>query len=286
MTTMLKNLSRNILKLFSVVILTTALSSCARHTVMVPPTASVPPSNPIISLPPSDVMPVPLPPSLTPTVLMPSMPATFTRTDIVHTIGPGETLWRISKMYDVSVDDIKSTNRISDAGQLVMGTKLKVPNAAPIKSVIALYPSEKWKYIIIHHSATEEGDSLSFHHAHLKKGWDKGVGYHFVIDNGSSGKQSGQIEATPRWIKQLDGAHCKASDMNIRAIGICLVGNFNNELPTEKQFASLVYLVNTLAKYYHIPKDHIIGHGRVAGAQTDCPGSRFPMSKLKNKINP
>lgn len=260
-------------------VLAVSLSACARRTTVLPPVVNPPPPNISINLPPPTGLP-----TVNPVVLVPNMPTSFARTDMVHTIGPGETLWRISKMYDVPVDTIKSANRISDASQLVMGSKLKIPNAAPIKPVIALYPSSKWKYIIIHHSATEEGDSLTFHHAHLQRGFDRGVGYHFVIDNGSAGKQNGQIEATPRWIKQLDGAHCKASDMNVRAIGICLVGNFDKELPTEKQFSSLVYLVQTLAQYYHIPPDHIIGHGHVKGAQTDCPGSRFPLSKLKQNL--
>jgi len=218
-------------------------------------------------------------------VLMPSTPGAFPRVDIIHTIGPGETLWRIGKMYDVPIDAIKNANHITDAGQVELGTRLKIPNAAPIKPVIAIYPSNKWKYIIIHHSGTDQGNSLTFNAAHLKKGWDRGIGYHFVIDNGSIGKQDGQIEATPRWVKQLDGAHCKASEMNTKAIGICLVGNFNEGLPSSKQFESLVYLIQTLIHYYRIPADHIIGHGHVKDARTDCPGSRFPMSNLKQRLS-
>ena len=44
----------------------------------------------------------------------------------------------------------------------------------------------------------------------------------------------------------------------------------------EKQLASLVYLVNLLKRYYHIPRKNIIGHGQVPGASTECPGKRFP----------
>ncbi|MDZ4241484.1 MAG: peptidoglycan recognition family protein, partial [Candidatus Omnitrophota bacterium] len=132
--------------------------------------------------------------------------------------------------------------------------------------------------------ATEEGSSLQFHHSHLAKGWDKGVGYHFVIDNRTSGKQDGEIEATPRWIKQLDGAHCKASDMNSKAVGICLVGNFSEDKVSKKQMDSLVFLVETLRKYYGIPVKNIIAHGHVSGSSTDCPGKRFPWEDFKRRI--
>lgn len=218
---------------------------------------------------------------------LPSLPPLpSARMDTVHIVGPGETLWRIGKMYDVSVDDLILANHLSNPQDLRMGESLRVPNAAQMKPVITLYPSNKWTYIIIHHSGTEEGSALQFHRSHLNKGWDKGVGYHFVIDRNQSSKQDGQIESTPRWIKQEDGAHCKADDMNLRAIGICLVGNFDEDRMSQKQMESLVFLVNKLRRHYNIPLDHVLGHGKVFGASTHCPGIHFPwdefMLRLRN----
>lgn len=206
------------------------------------------------------------------------------RKDVVHTVAPGETLWRISQMYSVPVATIMSANQLTDKNTLKMGQRIRVPRASPLKPVVPLYPSRKWRYIIIHHSATETGNSLTFHKSHLQKGWDRGVGYHFVIDNNQSGKQDGQIEVTPRWIKQEDGAHCKASDMNVKAIGICLVGNFSQEHVSRKQMDSLVYLVNKLRRYYNIPAPNILGHGQVPGANTECPGKNFPWSQFKRQV--
>jgi len=135
-----------------------------------------------------------------------------------------------------------------------------------------LFPSKKWKYIIIHHSATDEGSALSFDRAHNLRGFIKGLGYHFVIDNGTKGKIDGQLEVSPRWIKQQDGTHCRASGMNYTGIEICLVGNFNKERVSEKQLDSLIYLVNDLRKYYKISFRNIIGHGNVCGAKNRMPG--------------
>lgn len=220
---------------------------------------------------------IPMPP------IAPSIPGP--RMDTMHTVGPGETLWRIGKMYDVPVNDIVRANDISSAENLKMGQSLTIPNAARLKPVVTLYPSDKWKYIIIHHSGTEDGSALQFHRWHLNKGWDKGVGYHFVIDRNESSKQDGQIESTPRWIKQEDGAHCKAGDMNTRGIGICLVGNFDKERVSEKQMESLVFLVNKLRRHYKVPLNRIMGHGEVTGASTHCPGRQFPWREFIERLN-
>ncbi|MEW5758426.1 MAG: N-acetylmuramoyl-L-alanine amidase [Candidatus Omnitrophota bacterium] len=224
------------------------------------------------------------PPQIPQNYVSPPTPAYIIRSNVVHIVAPGETFWRLSKMYDVSIDDIAKTNNLDTSSAIEIGQKLIIPNAAPIKPVIPLYPSTKWRYIIIHHSATDEGSSLYFNIAHKKRGFDNGVGYHFVIDNGTREKIDGQIEATPRWIKQMNGAHCKASEMNYKAIGICLVGNFNIEEVNKEQMDSLVYLVRVLKDYYKIPSRNILGHGQVRAARTDCPGKLFPWTEFKSRI--
>lgn len=205
------------------------------------------------------------------------------RGDIYHEVAPGETVWRISKMYDVSIEDIVKANRLKDAETLEKGERLLIPKAAPLRSVIPLYPSRKWDYIIVHHSATDVGNALRFDSAHQKKHWN-GLGYHFVIDNGTSGKKDGQIEASPRWVHQEDGAHCKANGMNYKGIGVCLVGNFSVDRVSPAQMESLAYLVNALKEYYRIPNSRILGHGQVKGAITECPGVKFPWSEFRSRL--
>lgn len=207
----------------------------------------------------------------------------FARHGKYHSVAPGETLWRISRMYDVDVETLKNINNIRNVRDIEIGTSLYIPDAAARRHVVTLYPSSKWEYIIVHHSATDTGSSADFNKAHMQRGW-KGVGYHFIIDNGTSGKADGQIETSPRWIKQEDGAHCKADKMNERGIGICLVGNFSDDGVSRAQMDSLVYLVNTLRNYYHIPKNKILGHGEVPGAQTECPGKRFPWHTFWSRL--
>lgn len=205
------------------------------------------------------------------------------RQDLYHVVGPSETLWRISKMYDVTIEDIMAANRLASRERLDRGQRLLIPHAAPLRPVIALYPSSKWKYIIIHHSATDEGTANSLFDIHNRRGFN-GLGYDFIIDNGTGGKKDGQIEVSGRWIKQIDGAHCRAGGMNHQGIGVCLVGNFSKERVSSRQMDSLVYLVDLLSKYYHIPRNRILGHGQVPGAATECPGLRFPWSEFRAKL--
>ncbi len=110
----------------------------------------------------------------------PMLPSPILRQDVFHIVAPGETLWRISKMYDVPIRNLSSANNLRTE-TLEKGQRLLIPNAAPIVPVIPLYPSKKWEYIIIHHSATDEGSSLYFDKYHQGKGWE-GIGYYFVID--------------------------------------------------------------------------------------------------------
>ena len=253
----MNNLNKSIIRVIIIGLLI-FLSSCARATM----TPSRYPLKEIIAKPSVPVM----------------------RKDAIHTVAPGETVWRIAKMYDVKPKEIMLVNNLRRPNDLKMGQNLFVPEAAALRSVISLYPSKKWRYIIVHHSATDEGNALCFHSFHHQRGFERGLGYHFVIDNGTKGKQDGYIEVAPRWIKQQDGAHCKASGMNRKAIGICLVGNFNEERVFEKQMEALVYLVNRLRKYYRIPITNIMGHGQVPEAKTECPGKYFPWKKFKNQL--
>ncbi|MBF0331592.1 MAG: N-acetylmuramoyl-L-alanine amidase [Candidatus Omnitrophica bacterium] len=201
------------------------------------------------------------------------------RHDMVHVVMPGETVFRLGRMYDVKVADILSRNGLKSSDTLKMGQKITIPGAAPLKEVIPVFPSRKWKYIIIHHSATDEDDAMSLYKMHQRRGWDS-TGYDFLIDNGTKGTVAGHMDATPRWIAQKDGAHCKASNMNTKAIGICLIGNFSKENVSDEQLKALVNLVKYLRAYYNIPLKNIMGHGQVPEAATECPGKLFPWKRF------
>ncbi len=143
----------------------------------------------------------------------------------------------------------------------------------------SMAPSRPWHYIVIHHSATTGGTLESIDQGHRVRGFEGGVGYHFLINNGRSpGSADGQIVPTPRWLDQLDGAHTKVAghpEFNTDGIGICLIGNFDEHQPTAAQMASLEMLVQALRTRYDVPLEQIVGHGELKN--THCPGRLFPM---------
>ncbi len=130
-----------------------------------------------------------------------------------------------------------------------------------------------WRWIVVHHSASESGSAATFDKWHRARGWDE-LGYHFVIDNGRGGPD-GLVEVGARWRKQKWGAHCKTPDnrYNDFGIGICLVGDFTKAPPTPAQLASLRTLVAVLSDRFSIPSARVIGHGQAPGVNTACPGT-------------
>lgn len=48
--------------------------------------------------------------------------------EVIHYIQKGESLWAISRKYQVSISTITAANRISESGKLVVGQKLLIPN--------------------------------------------------------------------------------------------------------------------------------------------------------------
>ena len=154
-----------------------------------------------------------------------------------------------------------------------------------------LYPpsrlEKKWEAIIVHHSATNNGNVAIFDKKHREENhWD-GVAYDFVIGNGTD-SGDGQVEVTFRWRKQMTGAHCKTPNnwANKDGIGICLVGNFNKTAPSSRQVQSLVKLIRFLKKRYGIPNNRIYGHKNTPGARvTECPGRNLSITRLRAMLN-
>jgi len=171
--------------------------------------------------------------------------------------------------------------------------KLRQENANVYKDIPRdwLPPSrvEKgWRAVIIHHSATDEGNAAIFDKLHREQNHWEGIGYDFVIGNGiDSG--DGQVEVTFRWRKQIPGAHCGGTSgnwANKDGVGICLVGDFNRTVPTARQMQSLLKLIRFLQKRYGIPKSRIYGHKTTPGARvTACPGKNFAMTQLRVMLN-
>jgi hypothetical protein len=141
----------------------------------------------------------------------------------------------------------------------------------------------RWKYIIVHNSGTRQGNAriFDYYHRYVRR-MPNGLAYQFVIGNGTS-SGNGQIEIGNRWVRQLNGGHVHSDYLNYISIGICLVGDFNRDLPTKAEYEALDELIRYLRRRvgkvdgrYSIVR----GHKEINPRPTDCPGNRFPLNWL------
>jgi len=133
-------------------------------------------------------------------------------------------------------------------------------------------------HIIIHHTAvSRELNGFQFaaiDRKHKEKGWGS-IGYHYLIEiNGLVKKGRGHDE---------EGAHCRELCMNYRSLGVCLTGNFELEVPINKQIWALRDLLRHLTTKYNIPAHHIYFHRNLKKA-TLCPGKNMDLDFIRSLI--
>ena len=161
------------------------------------------------------------------------------------------------------------------------------PGAVPRDWIPPRSIERHWQSIVIHHSATPNGNMAIFDKWHRERNHWEGVGYDFVIGNGTD-SPDGLVEVTFRWQEQMTGAHCKTPGnwANENAVGICLVGNFDETVPSDAQMQSLYELVGYLSSRYRIPSHRIYGHNSTPGARvTECPGNNLRVERVRTMVS-
>lgn len=131
--------------------------------------------------------------------------------------------------------------------------------------------------IIIHHSATRDDATQSWEairRYHTKtRGWSD-IGYHFGIEQIGDCFQI--MGGRPQ---HLPGAHTVGHNL---CLGICLVGNFEQQTPHPESLALLLRLVLGLLITHNLTPNQVLVHGDLA--KTSCPGRNFPRREFMNKL--
>ena len=135
----------------------------------------------------------------------------------------------------------------------------------------------RWKYIVIHHTASDTGDMEFYRKQHARKWGD--LAYHIIINNGSNNTTPGQIEYSPRWKKRQHHFSTKKSYLNYFGIAIALVGNFEKHAISPLQKEALLQLLLVLSKRYSIRPENVIGHREIQN--TKCPGAHVSMKEIR-----
>ncbi len=203
-----------------------------------------------------------------------------------YVVMPGDTLGLIARNHGTSVDEVVRLNQLRNPDAIHVGQVLLIPGStrarreslpASIRRQLGqVNVRSGWTHIVIHHSGTRQGNVRDMDRYHREqRRMVNGLGYHFVIGNGQ-GMADGEIAIGPRWSRQQDGGHLASAAQNQYAIGICLIGNFDQTRPTAQQLASLRALVRHLQQQCGIPTSQVTTHTLINVRPTRCPGRHFP----------
>ncbi len=208
-----------------------------------------------------------------------------------------DSLSLIARRQGVDVNDLANANGLSLKETIHPGQRLVIPSgpvAAPppdldatVQRAIERAPVKpgRWKYIIIHHSATSEATVKGMDEYHRRqRHMENGLAYHFVIGNGH-GMKDGDVAVGNRWTKQLQGGHVSGEKLNDISLGICLVGNFEKAAPTRKQLDSLDALLESLLTRCKLTTSSIKTHSQINPAHTRCPGKRFDIQGVIRRVS-
>lgn len=152
----------------------------------------------------------------------------------------------------------------------------------------AIYWPNRWKHIVIHHSAGNYATIEFLQQVHRdRQSGDPidAIPYHFVIGNGN-GLAMGEVASDWRQEFNIWGTHVSANNKtrNFLGIGICLVGNFEESDVPAPQLEALIALTKSLMHQYEIGRDNVAFHGKIDGESTKCPGSNFPFARFKEAL--
>ncbi len=210
----------------------------------------------------------------------------------------------IAHSQGITLAQLLSSNKLNTKDRIRPGQRLVIPASTRTPSHEARAPSAKelptavreaideatvkpgrWKYIVIHHSGVNTGTLAGMDRYHREvRHMENGLAYHFVIGN-DHGLGDGQIGVGSRWTKQLDGGHLISDDQNRVSLGICLVGNFDETEPTERQLARLTALVRALMVRCRLKPEAIKTHQQINVVHTRCPGRRFPLKSWLRSLD-
>jgi N-acetylmuramoyl-L-alanine amidase len=150
------------------------------------------------------------------------------------------------------------------------GTPVEIKDAGlsfnrPLRSI----DPAKVRYVVIHHTANANPHwgVRECHKSHQKdRGWS-GIGYHYFIE------QSGDVfEGRADVDRDYIGAH--VAGYNSVSVGICLDGNYDTQVPTEKNLDILAQVTAMMLNRYKLEVSAIRYHSDLA--DKSCPGKNFP----------
>jgi hypothetical protein len=141
--------------------------------------------------------------------------------------------------------------------------------------------SEKLRFnaIVIHHSASAVDNYQSIAEFHKnQRGW-RDAAYHLILSNGSTEIPLGFLEATSRYRYLSPSVATKNRYYNLRAIHICVVGDYDKQEMPAGLKAALADALRQLQKKYWFADDQILFHRDCSTSA--CPGRFITKGNVK-----
>lgn len=136
--------------------------------------------------------------------------------------------------------------------------------------------------IIVHHSLTKDSGTVSWgaiRRYHIEQLGLEDIGYHAGVELVTNQDISYyEVLLGRRWNKE--GAHTRGHNRD--SLGICFIGNFDDEPPSLDQLTVGAKLIQYWMDLFGIPLSRIYPHRHFAAKS--CPGKRFDMNVLLDII--
>ena len=207
-------------------------------------------------------------------------PEVLALTEGLHELGY---MPKTSRMYDSIVESAVKLFQI-DEELAVDGIAGPATQQRP-----ELRVGQRIKLLVVHHAATPRTTTVEqirdYHVNH--NGW-RDIAYHYVlrmptdesaVQIAPARKQDGDVYIEPG----EEGAHVYGY-VNYSSLGICLVGNFDEEKVPKRMYETLVQLLTSFLIAYELDETAVVGHREVPDQNTACPGSQFDLDLLRTDV--
>jgi hypothetical protein len=131
---------------------------------------------------------------------------------------------------------------------------------------------ERWQYVVVRTSESTSTDDVRQSH--------------FVISPSPDNPDQFVLRRTPRWTQQLAGRQLASlGNANRDAIGVCIIGDFSQDAPTERQFEQIMAVVRMLQDVYAVSSDRVY---LPTDENPDAanPGRAFPIARFHGELRP
>lgn len=158
------------------------------------------------------------------------------------------------------------------------------PADALFQTLVPVLPG-RWESIVVSFSGHRFGSAQTVGMQHEGMGLG-GLGYHFVIGNGT-GSADGRIDVGFRWQHQQAGrvpwhSQPRTGTSAARAVHVCLVGDGRTTGPTRNQVRELAWVLRLLQARLEIPAEKV----ELLDLGPYTVGPRFPVIELRQQLLP